>query len=126
MLADSISPGAVKTDDEHCREICTAGGLIHGRGFVASTDGNISVRLDSHRILTSPTVISKGLMSPDDMVVTDLRGRKLAGHREPSSELAMHLLIYLRRPDINAVCHAHPPIPTPHPAPRLPLTTHRL
>src|SRR6267143_2072556 len=105
MLADTISPGTVKTEDEHRREICTAGRWIHDRGFVASTDGNISVRLDSPRILTSPPVISKGLMSPDDMVITDLRGRKLAGRREPSSELAMHLLIYLRRPDINAVCH---------------------
>src|SRR6202163_1296597 len=121
MLADSISPGAVKSEDEHRREICTAGRWIHGRGFVASTDGNISVRLDSRRILTSPTVISKGLMSPDDMVVTDLQGRKLAGRREPSSEMGMHLLIYRRRPDINAVCHAHPPIATAHAAAGLPL-----
>jgi L-fuculose-phosphate aldolase len=121
MLADSISPGALKTEDEHRREICTAGRWIHGRAFVASTDGNISIRLDSRRILTSPTGISKGLMSPDDMVITDLRGRKLAGRREPSSELAMHLLIYVRRPDVNAVCHAHPPIATAHAAAGLPL-----
>ena len=116
MLADSIAPGTVKTEDEHRREICTAGRWIHGRGFVASTDGNISVRLDSRRILTSPTGISKGLMTPDDLVITDLKGRKLAGRREPSSELAMHLLIYSRRPDIHAVCHAHPPIATAHAA----------
>jgi L-fuculose-phosphate aldolase len=121
MLADSVSPGAVKTEDEHRREICTAGRWIHTRGFVASTDGNISVRLDSRRILTSPTGISKGLMSPDDMVITDLQGRKLAGRREPSTELAMHLLIYGRRPDVNAVCHAHPPIATAHAAAGLPL-----
>jgi L-fuculose-phosphate aldolase len=116
MLEDSIAPGAAKTEDEHRREICTAGRWIHGRGFVASTDGNISIRLDSHRILTSPTSISKGLMSPDDMVITDLQGRKLAGRREPSTELAMHLLIYGRRPEVNAVCHAHPPIATAHAA----------
>ena len=121
MLADSITPGAVKTEDEHRREICTAGRWIHGRGFVASTDGNISVRLESRRILTSPTGISKGLMSPDDLVITDLRGRKLAGRREPSSELGMHLLIYLRRPDVNAVCHAHPPNATAYAAAGLPL-----
>ena len=121
MLADSISPGSVKTEDEHRKEICTAGRWIHGRGFVASTDGNISVRLDSRRILTSPTGISKGMMSPDDLVVTDLRGRKLAGRREPSSELAMHLLIYIRRPDVNAVCHAHPPNATAYAAAGLPL-----
>jgi L-fuculose-phosphate aldolase len=121
MLADSISPGAMKSEDEHRREICTAGRWIHGRAFVASTDGNISVRLDSRRVLTSPTAISKGMMSPDDLVVTDLKGRKLAGRREASSELAMHLLIYNRRPDVHAVCHAHPPIATAHAAAGLPL-----
>src|SRR6202166_113377 len=116
MLADSITPGTMKSEDEHRRETCTAGRCIHARNFVASTDGNISIRLDSRRILTSPTGISKGLMSPDDMVITDLKGRKLAGRREASSELAMHLLIYGRRPDVNAVCHAHPPIATAHAA----------
>jgi L-fuculose-phosphate aldolase len=116
MFADSITPGTMKSEDEHRREICTAGRWIHGRAFVASTDGNISVRLDSRRVLTSPTGISKGLMSPDDLVITDLKGRKLAGRREASSELAMHLLIYARRPDVHAVCHAHPPIATAHAA----------
>src|SRR5580692_3489767 len=116
MIADSISPGILKSEDEHRREICTAGRWIHARAFVASTDGNISVRLDSRRVLTSPTGISKGLMSPEDLVVTDLQGRKLAGSRDPSSELAMHLLIYNRRPDVHAVCHAHPPIATAHAA----------
>jgi L-fuculose-phosphate aldolase len=116
MLADSISPGAVKSEDEHRRDVCTVGRWIHARAFVASTDGNISVRLDSRRVLTSPTAISKGMMSPDDMVITDLQGRKLAGRREASTELAMHLLIYNRRPDIHAVCHAHPPVATAHAA----------
>src|ERR1700687_3588826 len=121
MLADSISPGAVKAEDEHRREICAAGRWIHGRGFVASTDGNISVRLDSRQVLTSHTGISKALSSPDDLVITVLRGRKLAGRRDPSSELGMHLLIYLRRPDVNAVCHAHPPNATAYAAAGLPL-----
>lgn len=52
------------------------------------------------------------MMSPEDLVVTDLEGNKVNGRRNPSSELAMHLLIYRRRPDVNAVCHAHPPVAT--------------
>jgi L-fuculose-phosphate aldolase len=88
---------------------------------VASTDGNISLRLDPRRILTSPTSISKGMMAPDDMVITDLDGRKLSGRRNPSSELGMHLLIYRRRPDVNAVCHAHPPVATGFAASGVPL-----
>jgi L-fuculose-phosphate aldolase len=88
---------------------------------VASTDGNISLRLDPRRILTSPTNISKGMMAPDDMVITDLDGHKLSGRRNPSSELGMHLLIYRRRPDIHAVCHAHPPVATGFAASGVPL-----
>jgi L-fuculose-phosphate aldolase len=111
----------LKTEDEHRRDICAVGRWIHERAYVASTDGNISVRLDPRRILTSPTNISKGMMSPGDMVITDLRGNKLNGHRAPSSELAMHLLIYRLRPDVNAVCHAHPPTATGYAAAGLPL-----
>jgi len=121
MLADSISPGHLKTEEEHRRDICTVGRWIHQRDFVASTDGNISVRLDPRRVLTSPTAISKGMMESDDLVITDFEGRKLSGRRSPSSELAMHLLIYKRRPDVNAICHAHPPVATGYAAAGLPL-----
>ncbi len=121
MFGDSISPGHVKTEEEHRRDICTVGRWIHQLGFVASTDGNISLRLDPRRVLTSPTAISKGMMTPDDLVITDMEGRKISGRRNPSSELAMHLLIYKRRPDIHAVCHAHPPVATGYAAAGLPL-----
>ena len=46
------------------------------------------------------------------MCITDLDGKKLAGERDPSSEMQMHLEVYRQRPDINAVVHAHPPIAT--------------
>jgi L-fuculose-phosphate aldolase len=61
------------------------------------------------------------MMTPDDMVITDVDGQKLSGRRNPSSELGMHLLIYRRRPDINAVCHAHPPVATGFAASGVPL-----
>jgi L-fuculose-phosphate aldolase len=79
---------------------------------VASNDGNISVRLDDNRLITTPTAVSKGFMTPDMMVITDLEGRKLAGERNASSELKMHLEVYRHRPDARAVVHAHPPTAT--------------
>ncbi|MGH9692365.1 MAG: class II aldolase/adducin family protein [Candidatus Acidiferrales bacterium] len=121
VYADSISPGALKTEEEHRRDICTVGRWIRERGYVVATDGNISVRLDSQRILTSATGVNKGTMSPEDIVITDLQGRKLSSRRNPSSELAMHLLIYRLRPDVNAVCHAHPPVATGYAAAGIPL-----
>jgi L-fuculose-phosphate aldolase len=112
MVAETISPGTSKTEDVHRREICTAGRWIYERHFAPATDGNISVRLNGSTILTTPTCFSKGMMTPEDLVITDMHGRALRGKRPPSTELAMHLLIYRVRPDVFAICHAHPPIAT--------------
>jgi L-fuculose-phosphate aldolase len=94
------------------RQLVRFGAMIHQQGWVAATDGNLSVRLDDATILTTPTGISKGMMQPEDMVLIDLEGRKLAGTRNPSSESLMHLTIYRTRPDVRAVVHAHPPVAT--------------
>jgi L-fuculose-phosphate aldolase len=85
---------------------------MHGSGFVAGMDGNLSVRLDNKRILVTPTSMSKSSMRATDLVVVDLDGRKLQGRRNVSSEIGMHLLIYKLRPDIRAIVHAHPPTAT--------------
>jgi len=94
------------------RDIIEVGRRLYDRGYVASNDGNISIRLDEQRILTTPTGVSKGFMTPDMLVVTDAGGKKLAGERSASSELKMHLAVYQLRPDVNAVVHAHPPLAT--------------
>ncbi len=107
-----IEPGHNKTEVEHRRDICAVGRWVHGHGYVAATDGNVSVRLDERRVLATPTLMSKGMMAPDDLVVVDTKGGHLQGRRKASSEIAMHLLIYKRRPDVHAVVHAHPPTAT--------------
>jgi L-fuculose-phosphate aldolase len=121
MFSNSISHGVLKSEKEQRDDICLIGRWLYERGYVVATDGNVSVRLDSNRVLTSPTCLSKRMMSPADLVVTDLAGNKISGKHNPSSELAMHLLVYRRRPDINAVCHAHPPTATGYAAAGLPL-----
>ncbi|HWR17057.1 MAG TPA: class II aldolase/adducin family protein [Terriglobales bacterium] len=93
-------------------EIIRFGRMLYERGFIAATDGNISIRLDEHLLLVTPTCLCKGMMTPEDLVVVDLNGRKLEGMRDVSSELAMHLLIYRMRPDVHAIVHAHPPTAT--------------
>ena len=92
--------------------IVEIGRRLHDRGYVASNDGNISVRIGDEWLLTTPKGVSKGFLSPDMMVVTDLAGKKVRGHRDPSSELLMHLEVYRNRPDARAVVHAHPPVAT--------------
>jgi L-fuculose-phosphate aldolase len=90
------------------REIVRVGQLLYERSYVVSSDGNVSVRLDDGRILATPTQTNKGRMSEDSLALTDIAGKPL-NDRRASSELAMHLLIYRERPEIKAVCHAHPP-----------------
>jgi L-fuculose-phosphate aldolase len=93
-------------------DIVEIGRRMYARGYTASNDGNISVRLDASRLLMTPKSVCKGFMTPDMMCVTDLDGRKLQGDRDPSSEMLMHLEVYRQRPDVQAVVHAHPPTAT--------------
>ena len=103
-------------------DIVEVGRRLYARAYVASNDGNISVRLDGERLITTPKSVSKGFMTADMMVVVDYSGRKIGGDREPSSELPMHLEIYRSRPDVNAVVHAHPPLATGFAVAGIPLT----
>jgi L-fuculose-phosphate aldolase len=100
------------TETQLRADIVEVGRRLYARGYTASNDGNISVRLDDERLLMTPKSVCKGFMSVDMMCITDLDGRKLAGDRDPSSEMQMHLEVYRQRPDIRAVVHAHPPVAT--------------
>src|SRR5258706_14480933 len=93
-------------------DIVEVGRRMYARGYTASNDGNISVRLEGNRLLMTPKSVCKGFMTPDMMCMTDLEGRKLQGDRDPSSEMLMHLEVYRQRPDVQAVVHAHPPTAT--------------
>jgi L-fuculose-phosphate aldolase len=102
----------MKAEEQARADIVEVGRRLWERGYVASNDGNISVRLDDSRLMTTPKNVSKGFMTPDMMVITDLDGKKMSGERDPSSELKMHLEVYRNRPDARAVVHAHPPTAT--------------
>src|SRR5690606_12499446 len=95
-------------------DIVEIGRRLWLRGFVASNDGNISVRIGDDRLLMTPIGVSKGFMTPDMMVITDMDGTLVSGApgRRPSSEMKMHLVAYRERPAVKAVVHAHPPLAT--------------
>lgn len=112
MNDNSLFSSHTKSEAQHRQEICTAGRWMYERGFIVACEGNLSVRLDEDRILTTPTCMNKGMLEPGELVITNLEGCQLTGERKFSSELAMHLLFYRMRPDVNAICHAHPPTAT--------------
>ena len=111
----------MKSERQHREDICRLGRSLHDKGFVAATDGNLSVRLDHETVLSTPTGMSKGMMEPEDLVVVDMGGKRVAGRRNVSSEIAMHLLIYRLRPEVKGVVHAHPPTATGYAAAGIPL-----
>src|SRR5687767_870644 len=96
-------------DEQSARKlICEVGKLLYERSYVVAFDGNVSIRLDENTVLATPTMTCKGRMTEDSLALTDMDGKPLSDKRA-SSELEMHLLIYKMRPDVKAVCHAHPP-----------------
>ncbi len=101
------------TDAEAKKTIVEIGRRMYAKNFVAANDGNISCKVGDETIWTTPTGVSKGFMSENEMVKMCLDGTIISqGERAPSSEVKMHLRIYNERTDVMAVCHAHPPIAT--------------
>jgi L-fuculose-phosphate aldolase len=82
--------------------------LCYKNGYVAATDGNISVRTRKNYILTTATEICKGYVTNKDLVKVDFRGKIIEGKKKPSTELKLHMNIYKQRKDVNAVVHTHP------------------
>jgi L-fuculose-phosphate aldolase len=100
------------TDLEAKKAIIEVGKRMYIKGFVASNDGNISIKVGPNALWTTPTLVSKGYMTPDMLVKVDLNGKVIFGHNKPSSELKMHLRVYNENPDVMAITHAHPPVAT--------------
>lgn len=80
---------------------------LYRQGLLVAADGNLSFRLDDHRILMTPSGVNKSRLRACDIAQLNLAGEILSG--KPSSERYMHLEIYRRVPEARAIAHAHPP-----------------
>ena len=103
-------------------DIVEAGRRLYDKGYIVSSDGNISARFDEGRLIVTPSGLCKGTISVEDLCVCDMEGRKISGRLSPSSEIGMHLFLYRERPDVKAVVHAHPPTATGFSVAGMPLT----
>ncbi|CCZ07023.1 MULTISPECIES: class II aldolase/adducin family protein [Culturomica] len=92
--------------------ICDLGRRMWQRGYVDGNGGNISVRLDEDTVLCTPTYMSKGFMSSEDLCLVNMAGDLLAGKRRSTSEIKTHLAIMRNNPLARACVHAHPPYAT--------------
>lgn len=85
------------------------GRRIWSKDYVDGNGGNLTIRVGDNLVLCTPTLISKGFMTADDMCLVDLDGKQLAGTRKRTSEVMTHIGIMKRQPKAKACCHAHPP-----------------
>jgi len=90
------------------QQIIDIGNRLWRQGMMPAGDGNISARLKPKMYLITPTKVSKGFLDPERIIVIDENETQLGGKGKPSSEIAMHMLAYKLRDDVNAVIHAHP------------------
>ena len=95
--------------------MCRVGQLMHQKGYIDGTSGNMSARLGSNRFLTTPSGLAKGFMTPEQLIIVNIDGERVDeltdanADLRPTSERFMHLECYRQRPDVNGVVHAHPP-----------------
>ncbi|XRP96747.1 L-fuculose phosphate aldolase [Methanocaldococcus sp. 16A] len=87
-------------------EICKR---LYDRKYVVGSGGNVSVR-EKDKVYLTPTGSILGFLKEDDIAEVDLDGNVIKG--KPTSEKNLHLMIYKKRKDINAIIHTHSLIST--------------
>lgn len=89
-------------------ELVMRGKELLADGLLQGTWGNLSARLDDVYMLVTPTGLSYGKLTPEDIVkvrIYDLEYDEAGNH--PTSEVLLHSGIYMARSDVNAVVHVH-------------------
>ncbi len=89
----------IKTEIQYRNDLIEIFKRIYDHGWVASNDGNISIRMEPDKILCTPTGKSKGYMNAEELVIVDIEGNKIEGSLNPSSEMLMYLQVYKHRKD---------------------------
>lgn len=88
-------------------EVCNN---LYDKQLVSGKSGNVSIRLGDYIAIT-PTLKSINGLDEEDIVLVDFNFNTLSNGK-PSSEVGMHLEIYKKRPDVNAIIHMHAPYAT--------------
>ena len=81
---------------------------LYKQKLTTTLGGNLSMRLDDGKIIITPSATDKGRMTGDEIGVMDIDGNIIGPKFKPSIETEMHLNVYRKREDLNAVVHAHP------------------
>jgi len=89
--------------------LCRIGALCYQKGYIVGADGNLSARMRDGTLLVTPTGAMKGFLEPQHIAHVDADGKAIGNGPRASSEIAIHVVSYKERPDVEAVVHTHPP-----------------
>ena len=106
-----VTPNSIGPNDPRA-ELVDIMQELYAAQVITATGGNISVRIPStdDELWITPSRLFKGDLTPEVMVRINLKGQSLnSGSRSPSSEWCVHARILEKKPEANAVIHAHAP-----------------
>ncbi|MEI6807279.1 MAG: class II aldolase/adducin family protein [bacterium] len=85
---------------------------VAARGFVRCSSGNMSVRIDSDRMLIKASRSWMGSLTTTDVCVCRISDCSLLSGRKASVEVGFHAGIMRTRPEVNVVLHFQTPFAT--------------
>lgn len=99
--------------NEAKKVVCEANKQLFESGLVKWTSGNVSMRIPGKEaIVIKPSGVAFQHLTPEKMVIVDLKGRVVEGELKPSVDTASHLHVYRARTDVNSIVHTHSPFAT--------------
>lgn len=88
--------------------VCDANLLLPKYNLVTFTWGNVSgIDRKQGLVVIKPSGIEYDHMTPEDMVVVDLKGRRVEGKWNPSSDTPTHVELYKAFPKCGGIVHTH-------------------
>lgn len=85
---------------------------LYENGLTTCSGGNLSVRIGDGHVIITPSALDKGRITADQIGLLSMDGENLTPSLKSSIETQMHLLVYMTRPDVKAIVHAHPVMAT--------------
>lgn len=99
--------------DQLRQEVCDLHAELIRWGLVTWTSGNVSARVPGEDLLViKPSGVGYHELTPQNMVICDLKGKLVEGAHAPSSDTEAHAYVYRHMPHVGGVVHTHSPYAT--------------
>lgn len=93
--------------EEAKKLVIEAGLRLLSEGLIVRTWGNISARISDTQFVITPSGRGYTDLTPDDIVVVDIKKCIYEGDIKPSSECGIHADVFAKRPEVNFIIHTH-------------------